>query len=185
VYAVEALLACLWQLWQVFEKPSLAQIEDQVGAVPEGGAHPVPASNALPIEAPLELELLLLLLPLPLLDDGLLLPLLEPKPLPALLEPPLLTTKPASEPPSLLEVEVPPVEPPSPGPRKLLLPLLPVELEPLVDWLVVVVPFGSVAPLSVPSPESASPSGARVGGSLASAIHPTIGTQPSIAATTQ
>jgi hypothetical protein len=185
VYAVEALLACLWQLWQVFEKPSLAQIEDQVGAVPEGGAHPVPASNALPIEAPLELELLLLLLPLPLLDDGLLLPLLEPKPLAALLEPPLLTTKPASEPPSLLEVEVPPVEPPSPGPRKLLLPLLPVELEPLVDWLVVVVPFGSVAPLSVPSPESASPSGARVGGSLASAIHPTIGTQPSIAATTQ
>jgi hypothetical protein len=144
-YAAEALLACLWQLGQVFEKPSVVQIEDHVGAVPVAGGHPVLASplKFMKTEPPLELEL-----PFP--DEApLLLPLLEPKPKPALEPPELLLAnpEPRSKPPLLLELEPLPV---SPTPEPMKPPPLLLEPEPVPGSPPVAV-LGSVGPASIPS----------------------------------
>jgi hypothetical protein len=126
LYALAALLACPWQLWHVVEKPSLSQIEDHVGAAPESGGHPVPASiEAPPLEPllpawsplldpkamPLELPLLdPLLVSKPLLDPK---PPLDPNPFDPgpLLDPELLLP----EPPAPDRLELPPLLEPVPG----------------------------------------------------------------------
>jgi hypothetical protein len=163
----------------MFEKPSLSQIEDHVGAVPEGAGHPVLAASVASVraESPPELELPLLEEE-PLLEP-LLLALLEPRPKPASAPPelPRLIPKPESKPPPPFAVELLPVGPPDAGPTKPP-PLRLLELEPLLDS--VSVALGMAAPPSIPSRPPAS---SQPGGSLASTRHPTVGTQPTIAAT--
>jgi hypothetical protein len=168
VYAEEALLACPWQLWQVVEKPSVFQIEDQVGAVPEEGGHPV-----LTVLLEIELALLLEMELLPEFE----LRLVEERPLPSLLEPTPTSEPVLSEllleprPPPLFELELLLVEPANAGVRTTP-PLLLVELERL-DWLSV-----GFAPASIPS---TGPPSSKVGGSVFSTRHPASGMQPTIA----
>ncbi len=111
MYALDALLAWLWQLWQEAEKPYVVQMDDHVGAEPERGGHPVPASMT---GSPPELELpppdrtpllLPLLDPEPLLLDPE--PLLDPElpldPAPLLVSEPLLDPEPPLDPELLLD----------------------------------------------------------------------------------
>jgi hypothetical protein len=180
LYALAALLACLWQPWQEFEKPYVAQMDDHVGAAPERGGQSVPASgDGSPVEPELALP-----------DEPRLLPLLsapEPKPpeLPLDARPLLDPELPVDSPPRF--APEPPLDPmPAPDPEPPLDPALPLDPDAPLDPRLPLLPepelfadrpeplLGSPAP---PPSVSVDPASSETT-SVPSRLHPTMATQP-------